>query len=71
MKTGDRAVCVGSRGYDFTTGKEYEIVQYDPPYRAEGDWFTWPAYVAVVDNSGKLVHCHAHRFKVEEATHEQ
>ena len=62
---GDQAICTGSRGYDLTTGKVYTILKYEPSYHdCNGvSGFTWPAYVKVTDDYGKIVHCHAHRFK--------
>ncbi len=62
MNAGDIVVCRGSRGYNFTTGKQYTVVAYEPESREMT--FTWPAYVQIVDDDGKTVHCHAHRFEV-------
>ncbi|QOI69520.1 hypothetical protein XaavBphi31_23 [Xanthomonas phage Xaa_vB_phi31] len=64
MKAGDKIVCRGSRGYMLTTNKVYEVVDYQPSARV--DHFTWPAYVAVIDDYGTKVWCHAHRFTTEE-----
>lgn len=65
MKAGDKVVCTGSNGYAFTTGQEYTIIEYQPPYRdpTSAAGYTWPAYVVVMDDDGKLAHCHANRFK--------
>lgn len=59
---GDTAICVGSRSYMFTTNKKYTIIKFHPPCRIDGSAFTWPAYVTVIDDTGKTVSCHAHRF---------
>lgn len=64
MKAGDTVVCRGSRGYLFTTGKEYTVQDYQP--EAHDTNFTWPAYVQVIDDCGKKVWCHAHRFAAKE-----
>lgn len=61
MQTGDLVVCRAARGYHFTEGKTYEVVRYEP--RVADLNFTWPAYVHVVDDYGKLVVCHASRFE--------
>ncbi|UNY50175.1 hypothetical protein [Stenotrophomonas phage vB_SmeS_BUCT700] len=61
MKAGDKVVYTGSNGYAFTTGQEYVIVEYYPPVPTPH--FIWPAYVTVMDDRGKLVDCHARRFK--------
>lgn len=61
MKAGDVLPCIGARGYNFTTGKLYTIVQYEPPVPDLN--YTWPAYVQVEDDTGKLVLCHASRFE--------
>lgn len=64
MKKGDTAVCTASRGYLFTTGKEYVVEDYQPKHHDIN--FTWPAYVQVVDDCGEKVWCHANRFTVKE-----
>lgn len=61
FKPGDTVRCVGPRGYMFTMGKDYTVVKYEPKFA--GLNFTWPAYVVVKDDYGKLVHCHAWRFE--------
>ena len=43
-------------------GEGYDVVKYDPPYPDVN--FTWPAYVEVIDDRGKLVAAHARRFKL-------
>ncbi len=64
LRAGDIAVCRGPRGYNFTMGREYEILAYEEPYRDESSssGFVWPAYVRGKDDEGRVVHCHAHRF---------
>lgn len=65
MQTGDVVVCVGSRGYCLTTGKEYTVLDYQPAWydSSAAAGFKWPAYVIVEDDFGVRVHCHASRFK--------
>lgn len=60
MKQGDIVACVTSRGYHFTTGKNYTVLEYMP--ECDCPTYTWPAYVRVTDDYGKAVWCHAHRF---------
>jgi hypothetical protein len=60
MKAGDKVVCRHVRGYFFTEGKAYTVLKYEPRY-PDGN-YTWPAYVHVVDDLGKVVVCHASRF---------
>ncbi|UDL16929.1 hypothetical protein [Stenotrophomonas phage TS-10] len=62
IRTGDIVVCTGSRGYHLTTGKRYRVLAYLPEEHSEH--FTWPEYVNVTDDYGKVVGCHAHRFKL-------
>lgn len=60
-------ICVGSRGYfNLTTGAEYKIIRYEPEEPVEGIGFTWPAYVVVLGDDGRYVHCHANRFVKKE-----
>lgn len=63
FKKGDVVECVASRGYCFTTGKEYIIIGYEPECHSAA--YTWPPYVRVMDDSGKIAYCHAHRFKLK------
>lgn len=65
MKTGDKVICRGSRGYDFTTGKEYVILEFIDRTPMENG-FVFPEYVVVTDDCGKQVHCHAHRFVLKD-----
>lgn len=60
FKAGDKVICTGSRGYCFTTNKEYTVLSYEPVNPMPT--FTWPAYVEVEDDYGQKVHCHASRF---------
>lgn len=65
MNKGDKVVCHRAEGYNFTVGKTYKVTDY------VGEWqdtdspggFTWPAYVEVVDDAGKLASAHASRFE--------
>ena len=59
---GDRITPVYTTAYHLTMGKVYEVVKYDPPFPDEN--FTWPAYVEIYDDRGKLVVAHARRFKL-------
>lgn len=61
FSAGERVVCRNSSGYLFTEGKEYEVVEMIPPTPMENG-FTFPAYVVVTNDNGRLSHCHAHRF---------
>jgi len=64
MKIGDIVVCRDPRGYAFTEGKEYTVLAYEPKFfdKDTPSGFTWPAYVEVMDDYGRRVHCHANRF---------
>lgn len=62
FKPGDIAICRGTAGYKFTSGKEYKILRYEPA-EAEENGFIWPTYVQVEDDKGKIVACHADRFE--------
>ena len=61
FNVGDKVTPLYTSGYHLTTGKVYDVVGFDPPYPDEN--FTWPAYVEVIDDRGKLVVAHARRFK--------
>lgn len=67
MKRGDTVICRDSGGYDLTTGNAYVVIEYEPPYTdpTSRSGFTWPAYVVVLDDYGKMIHCHASRFTEE------
>ena len=61
MNPGTKVVCHDNSNYhNLTRGKTYEVVDYQPSRRV--DWFTWPAYVGVVDDYGDRTYGHAHRF---------
>lgn len=59
---GDTVRCVSARGYVLTTGKEYKVLEVVPQTYMENG-FTFPYYVAVRDDLGRLVLCHHHRFQ--------
>lgn len=63
MDVGDRVVCLYNNGYLLTVGKEYVVLRYEPTCPDLN--FTWPAYVYVEDDEGRMVVCHAQRFKKE------
>ena len=58
----DKVICVYPRGYNFTEGKEYTVVDYIPEDSTSCEWFTWPPYLKMIDDSGREVICHTHRF---------
>ena len=58
---GDKVTPNYLSGYHLTLGKVYKVVSYDPPFCEEN--FTWPAYVQIQDDRGKLATAHARRFK--------
>ncbi len=64
MKTGDQVVCRRPEGYAFTEGKTYTAAKYEP--RTPDGHFTWPAYLHVEDDNGRMAACHANRFKLKE-----
>lgn len=61
FEEGDEVICIGDRGYNFTSGKKYTVLRYEEPVRCES--FTFPAYVVVKDDTGNNAHCHATRFE--------
>ena len=61
FSVGDKVSPIYTSGYHLTEGKIYVVVSYDPPYPDEN--FTWPAYVQIHDDRGKLATAHARRFK--------
>ena len=61
FNVGDKVLPNYSSDYHLTLGKAYVVVKYDPPFREDN--FTWPAYVQIHDDRGKLVTAHARRFK--------
>lgn len=64
FEPGDTVICVRSRGYAFTEGKEYTVVDYIPEFydRDTPSGFTCPACLDIIDNSDRRVRCHASRF---------
>lgn len=61
FQKGDLVTPIYTSGYHLTMEKVYEVVSYDPPLPDMN--FTWPAYVEVLDDSGKLAVAHARRFE--------
>lgn len=62
FKPGDIVKCLNPGGYYMLReGELYEVAKYEP--KAPTPTFTWPAYVHVKDNLGKMCICHAHRFQ--------
>lgn len=68
MKPGDIIICRNTHNYNFTSDKEYTVIDYEPAEVSALPGFTWPAYVLVEDDTGKKVHCHASRFIPKELT---
>ncbi len=65
MQAGDTVFCKISRGYNFTYGKAYTVLRYEPS--VADPTYTWPAYLHVLDDSGRVAICHAHRFTGDES----
>lgn len=66
FKPGDVMVCKGtSWDYDIREGREYTVIEYDPPMPTESG-FTFPAYVTFNNDRGKQCVAHASRFKHKE-----
>ena len=62
FNVGDKVSPNYTSGYHLTMGKVYVVVSYAPPFHEEN--FTWPAYVQIHDDRGKLVTAHARRFEL-------
>ena len=62
FNVGDKVSPIYTSGYFLTMGEVYVVVKYDPPFREEN--FTWPAYVQIHDDRGKLAVAHARRFEL-------
>ena len=58
---GDKVTPLYTSDYHLTMGKVYDVVKYEPAFYDEG--FTWPAYVEIIDDRGKLAVAHARRFR--------
>lgn len=66
MEIGSRVRCIDSDGYpSLTKGKVYEVIDFQPSLRYDNG-FTFPAYVAVVGDSGFRVSAHPYRFVTSE-----
>lgn len=64
MKEGDKVRCIGSRGIMLTWGAIYTVLSYEPEWSdPDALNYTWPAYVVIIDDWGKRLHCHASRFE--------
>ena len=61
FEVGDVVVCVSANGYTLPRGKQYVVVKYEAEYPDSA--FTWPAYVTIQSDQGRLFICHAYRFK--------
>jgi len=58
-----KVVCVNPHGYySLTEGKEYEVVEFEP--RIIHPHYTFPRYVSVIDDRGKVSTGHAYRFRM-------
>jgi hypothetical protein len=62
FNVGDMVTPTYTSGYHLTMGNVYAVVSYDPPLPDMN--FTWPAYVEVLDDRGKLVAAHARRLEL-------
>lgn len=61
MEAMKKVICKRNDGYyNLTINKEYEVVSYSPKLITRN--FTFPRYVAVVDDNGKRSEGHATRF---------
>lgn len=69
-----KVVCICNRGYyNLTEGKEYEVKEFIPRHictKTAGplEAFTYPRYVTVVDDDGKISTGHADRFRMLDGT---
>ena len=63
FEVGDLVTCVRTDGYRLTEGHTYEVLKYEPRSFEEGSGFTWPAYVAFTDDTGRKAMAHAARFR--------
>ena len=56
-----KVICKANRGYDLTTGKEYQVKELTPRLLTPN--FTFPRYITVIDDNGKKSTGHAYRFE--------
>lgn len=63
FEVGDLVTCVRTDGYRLTEGRTYEVLKYEPRSFEEDSGFTWPAYVAFTDDTGRVAMGHATRFR--------
>lgn len=61
-----KVICRRSHDYNFTEGKEYEVIELCPQLICEN--YTFPRYIVVLDDNGKKAISHATRFKTLEGT---
>lgn len=61
FEVGQIVIARSSYPWRLTEGHLYTVVEYIPTEYSPH--FTWPAYVAIVDDSGKLATFHAYRFR--------
>lgn len=67
FEPGDVMVCKGTCcDYDIREGKEYTVIEYDPPFHDSDARFTFPAYVTFNNDRGRQCVAHACRFKPKE-----
>jgi hypothetical protein len=64
FEVGETVIATGWYNWSITSGKEYTVTKYQPEMREET--FTWPAYVTVIDDTGKPLTGHTYRFKKKE-----
>ena len=61
FEVGQRVVTTGSYMWSLTEGEEYVVVEYRPSVCFPS--FTFPPYVTVMGDLGRLVTGHTHRFR--------
>lgn len=63
FEVGDLVMCIHTDGYQLTEGRTYEVLKYEPRFFEEDVGFTWPAYVTITDDTGRIAVAHANRFR--------
>lgn len=61
FEIGETIICKGNRGIHWLTeNKKYVVIKYEP--ETPDDFFTWPAYVHIINDNNKAAIYHANRF---------